>query len=106
MRHAKCTRPPHSAIAPSARPGTDGTLDDQTITGQGEAQLLACQFIDVVGVGRTLVQEGDFSLEARPHDLEGSNLPLQLCGAIDESGTRLETVPALDRVIAEVRRKT
>lgn len=66
------------------------------------AQNIASDLFDKIGMGRVLIEKGDIAGEFRPHGLEAPDLKLQQSGAIDQLGTCLETVPAINRMVGEV----
>lgn len=78
---------------------------DDDVAGAGEAELLAGDLLDEIGVGDRLVEEPTIALKAGTHDLEASCLALQNRVARDQSGSGLEAVPALDRMMDEVSRQ-
>lgn len=75
---------------------------DNSIRWTGIAEHVPCNLFHEIGMGRILIEQGDVAGQSGPHGLETLDLKLQQCGAIDQSGASLETVPAVDRMVGEV----
>ena len=65
-------------------------------TRRHEAELIASNFLNEIGIGEFGRQQRDIALEARPHGLEGSDLKVQQAGPLHQCFSRLEAVTAID----------
>jgi hypothetical protein len=79
--------------------------DDDAILWPGEAQHVAGDLLDEIGIRLVRREEVDVALQFGAHGLKAPDLELQQAGAFDQSGSCLETVTAIDRVIGEIGRK-
>ena len=71
-------------------------VEQQLIARRYEAELIASNFLDKIGIGEFGRQQRDIALEARPHGLEGSDLKVQQAGPLHQCFSRLEAVTAID----------
>lgn len=68
----------------------------------GEAECRTCHHVDLIQ-GRVFVLEaGNGARQLQAHSLEASQLAGEHAGPLSKSGTRLEAVPAMDRMMDEV----
>ena len=79
------------------------TLGNELILGVHVAQHIAGNLFDEIGMGEFGRQERDIALEFAADGLEALDLKLQQAGAFDQLITSREAVPAMKRMIGEVR---
>ncbi len=79
---------------------------DHLILRPHEAEDLAGDFFDKIGVGFGSGEQGHVALQFGAHGFEAFDLELQQSGSLDQSRSCLEAMPAIDGMMDEVGRQT